>query len=233
MVPKNLALAGPERSALLLGPPLVLVVRALKPLLFVVNGLANGVLRLVRVQPQDEVGSTFTREQVAGLVEESRREGLLDADEYDLLAGALGFTDRNVKTVLLPSDGLATVPRGGTLTDVEKRCTETGFSRFPVADQSGDLVGYLHIKDVLETDADKRSRPLADKWIRPLASVRPSDRLHAALRVMQARGAHMARVVRDDGSLVGIVTLEDVLEELVGEIRDATQPTGGPQPHGA
>ncbi|MBA3367359.1 MAG: HlyC/CorC family transporter [Geodermatophilaceae bacterium] len=227
MVPKNLALAGPERSALLLGPPLVLVVRVLKPLLFVVNGLANGLLRLVRVQPQDEVGSTFTREQVSGLVEESRRQGLIEADEYDLLAAALGFTDRSVETVLLPSDQLTTIPRGGTLTDVEKLCTESGYSRFPVADDSGDLIGYLHIKDVLETDVHKRARPLADKWIRPLASVRPTDRLHAALRVMQARGTHMARVVRDDGTLVGIVTLEDVLEELVGEIRDATQQIGG------
>lgn len=226
MVPKNLALAGPERSALLLGPPLVVVVRVLRPLLFVVNGLANALLRLVRVQPQDEVGSTFTREQVAGLVEESRKEGFLDADEYDRLAGALGFTDRSVETVLLPVDGLATVQRGGNLAEVERRCTETGFSRFPVADDSGDLVGYIHIKDVLETDPEKRTRPLADKWIRPLASVRPQDRLHTALGVMQARGAHMARVVRDDGASVGIVALEDILEELVGEIRDAAQQTG-------
>lgn len=201
MVPKNLALAGPERSALLLGPPLVLVVRALKPLLFVVNRLANGVLRLVRVQPQDEVGSTFTLEQVAGLVAPKRRAGDGPPRRHPDRCGETVHRDR-----LLSLSGCR-----------------------PVC----DLVGYLHIKDVLETDADKRSRPLADKWIRPLASVRPSDRLHAALRVMQARGAHMARVVRDDGSLVGIVTLEDVLEELVGEIRDATQPTGGPQPHGA
>lgn len=87
---------------------------------------------------------------------------------------------------------------------------EVGFSRFPVADESGDLVGNLHIKVVLETDPAKRTRPLAGKWIRALASVRASDRLHDALRIMQDRGAHMARVVRDDGS-------------LVGEIRDAAQ----------
>lgn len=223
---RNLALAGPERSALLLAPPLVFVVRVLKPLLFVVNGLANGVLRLARVQPQDEVAATFTREQVSGLVDESRREGLLDADEYDLLAGALGFTDRSVVSVSLPAATLAAIPRGGTLADVETLCAETGYSRFPVAGETGDLLGYLHLKDVLETDPAKRSRPLADKWIRPLASVRPSDRLHEALRVMQARGAHLARVVGEDGSLVGVVTLEDVLEKLVGEIRDAAQQVG-------
>lgn len=229
MVPKNIALAGPERSALLLAPPLVFVVRVLKPLLFVVNGLANAVLRLARVEPRDEVSSTFTREEVSGLVDESRSEGLLDAQEYDLLAGALGFTDRSVETVLMPSAGLAVVRRGGNLVDVETRCMETGYSRFPVVAESGDLVGYLHIKDVLETDPAKRARPLADKWIRPLASVRPGDRLHDALRVMQHRGAHMARVVQEDGSVVGIVALEDVLEELVGEIRDATQQAGGPR----
>ncbi|HEY0359529.1 MAG TPA: CNNM domain-containing protein, partial [Mycobacteriales bacterium] len=87
MVPKNIAIAGPERSALVLAPPLVAVVTVLRPFIVTMNAIANGILRLLRVEPKDEVGSTFTREEVAGLVEESRREGLLDADEYDLLSG--------------------------------------------------------------------------------------------------------------------------------------------------
>jgi CBS domain containing-hemolysin-like protein len=227
MVPKNIALAGPERAALVLGPPLVFVVMVLKPFIVAMNFVANGILRLMHVQPKDEVTSTFTREEVAGLVEESRREGLLDADEYDLLSGALGFHERTVERVLLPADGLATVPRGATVAEVEERVAETGFSRFPVQDRAGDLTGYLHVKDVLETDPERRARPVADKWIRPLATVRPGDRLHDALEVMQARGAHMARVAGDDGTVYGVVALEDVLEELVGEIRDVS---AAPQP---
>jgi CBS domain containing-hemolysin-like protein len=227
MVPKNIALAGPERSALLLGPPLVAVVTVLKPFIVVMNAIANGILRLLRVEPKDEVGSTFTREEVTGLVEESRREGLLDADEYDLLSGALGFHERTVERVLLPVEGLATVPRGARVAEVERRCAETGFSRFPVREPGGELTGYLHVKDVLESDVGRRQRPVADKWIRPLATVQPGDRLHDALRVMQARGAHLARVADAEGVVYGVVTLEDVLEELVGEIRDAGQLAAG------
>src|SRR5918994_1532622 len=85
----------------------------------------------------------------------------------------------------------------------------------------GTLLGYLHIKDALESDDDKRSRVIEDKWIRPFASVHPDDLLHDALESLQVKGAHMARVVERDGTVVGLVTLEDVLEELVGEIRDA------------
>ena len=220
MVPKNIALAGPERSALLLGPPMMLVVMVLKPVVVVLNAIANAVLRLMHVEPKDEVTSAFTRDEVAALVDQSRGEGLLPEDEYDRLAGALGFTERTVMSVLMPYDDLATVPRGATVEDVEAVCAATGFSRFPVADE-GELLGYLHIKDVLETDPERRSRKVADKWVRPFASVQPNDVLHDALESLQRRGAHMGRVVQEDGTVLGLVTLEDVLEELVGEIRDA------------
>ncbi|WP_181310949.1 hemolysin family protein [Nocardioides campestrisoli] len=221
MVPKNLAIAGPERSALLLGPPMMVVVALLRPVILVINACANTILRLLRIEPRDEVASTYTREQVAALVEESRGEGLIEAHEYDRLAGALGFTEKSVRSVLMPARTLTTVPRGTTVATVEEVCAATGYSRFPVARADGELVGYLHIKDVLETDEERRQRVVDDKWIRPFATVRPEDPLHTALESLQRRGAHMGRVIAEDGSLLGLVTLEDVLEELVGEIRDA------------
>jgi len=220
-VPKNIALAGPERSALLLGPPMMLVVLALKPLVISLNAIANALLRAIRIEPRDEVASAFTREEVAAMVDESRGEGLLEADEYDRLAGALGFTERTVVDVLLAEDRLVTVAQGATGAEIEQVCAETGFSRFPVRGRSDDLLGYLHIKDVLETDPERRERAVDDKWIRSFATVRPGDVLHDALTSLQLRGAHLARVVDDDGDVLGLVTLEDVLEELVGEIRDA------------
>ncbi len=85
----------------------------------------------------------------------------------------------------------------------------------------GELVGYLHIKDVLEPDEERRLRPIDDKWVRPFATVAHDALLHEALEVLQRRGAHMARVVDGTGSTLGVATLEDVIEELVGEIRDA------------
>ncbi|MGA8255058.1 MAG: hemolysin family protein [Nocardioides sp.] len=221
MVPKNIAIAGPERAALVLGPLILGVVTLLRPIIVTLNAVANATLRLLHVEPKDELSSTFTRAEVAALVEESRGEGLIADDEYDRLAGALGFTEKSVATVRLPADTLTTVQTGSTAADVENLCATTGFSRFPVAAEDGSLVGYLHIKDVLETDDERRLRPIEDKWVRPFATVADDALLHETLEVLRRRGAHMARVVDVAGETVGVATLEDVIEELVGEIRDA------------
>ena len=226
MVPKNLALAGPERAAMVLGPPMVAIVTLLKPIVYGLDAVANGVVRMLNVEPRTEVTSTFTLEEVEALVDESHDEGMLDESEYTRLAGALGFTSRTVDAVLLPLDQLETVPRRARVTEVEAACGQTGYSRFPVVAEDGSLVGYLHIKDVLRADPHGRARTVEDKWIRPFATVRASDSLAAALQVLQEKGAHMARVVDDAGRVLGVATLEDVLEELVGEIRDAAHAEG-------
>ncbi|HWI06627.1 MAG TPA: CBS domain-containing protein [Solirubrobacteraceae bacterium] len=171
------------------------------------------------VTPQDEVTSAFTRDEVAGLVEESRREGLIDPQEGRLLIGALQFEERDARAVLLATNDLVTVPETVTHAELEQLAASTGYSRFPVS-RNRDLIGYLHLKDVLEFKDVHRNRPIARSWIRPLPTVRHSDRLRAILTTMQESGAHLARVVGDADSTAGIVALEDVLEELVGEIRD-------------
>ena len=228
MVPKNITLALPERAVLILAPAMYALVRVFRPLIVVLDAIARGTLRLLRVEPKQEVTSTFTREEVAAMVEESRGEGLLRQDEYDRLAGALGFTEKTVASVLLPTASLTTVRRGASGADIEALCAATGFSRFPVVDvpptdgaEPPSLLGYLHIKDVLEPDEARRQRPVEEKWIRPFATVTPEDPLHDALETLQRRGSHMARVVDREGVTLGLVTLEDVIEELVGEIRDA------------
>ncbi len=226
MVPKNLALAGPERAAMVLGPPMYAMVTVLKPIVRGLDAVANGVVRLLRIEPRTEVTSTFTLEEVEAMVDESRDEGMLDQSEYERLSGALGFTSRTVAEVLLPLDRVETVDRGARARDVEKRCAETGYSRFPIVGADGSLTGYLHIKDVLRADPHGRARVVEDKWVRPLASVRVTDTLVKALQILQAQGAHMARVVDDEGVLLGVATLEDVIEELVGEIRDAAHADG-------
>ncbi len=224
MVPKNIAIAGPDRAALIMGPPMFGIVAVLRPVIGAINALANAILRLLRVEPKDEISSSYTREEVAALVEESRGEGLIAEDEYDRLSGALGFTEKTVAEVTMAPDTLATVRRGSSGADVEALCAATGFSRFPVVDEidgRDELIGYLHIKDILEPDEVRRQRPIADRWIRPFAPVGPETLLHDALESLQRRGAHMARVVDGDGSTQGVAALEDVIEELVGEIRDA------------
>ena len=235
MIPKNIALAGPDRAALALGTPIWAIVSVTRPVIRGVNALASGVLHVVGVRLTDEVSSTYTREEVAALVEESRGEGLLEEGEYDRLSGALGFTEKTVETVLMRPATLQTVRRGSTGADVEALCAATGYSRFPVVGDDDELVGYLHIKDVLETDEARRNRPIEDKWIRPFAPVHSEDLLHDTLEKLQRRGAHMARVVDGDGGTLGVATLEDVIEELVGEIRDSAHlesPTSARTPDG-
>lgn len=220
MVPKNLAIAGPERAALVFGPPMMFLVTLFKPVVVGLNLAADAFLRMLRIEPKSEVASTFTHEEVEALVDESRAEGLLEDAEYERLSGALDFSNSTVRDVLLPVSSLQVVSRGARATEVEEVCAATGYSRFPVVAPDGELQGYLHIKDVLDTDTG-RHRVVEDKWIRPFANVRETDTLVSALQLLQAKGSHMARVVDDSGAVVGVATLEDVIEELVGEIRDA------------
>ncbi|WP_310963852.1 hemolysin family protein [Nocardioides terrisoli] len=222
MVPKNLALAGPERAAILLGPPMMALVTVIRPLAIALDAAANAVVRALHIEPRTELASTFTAAQVEAMVDESRSVGLLGQGEYERLSGALGFSSRTVREVLLPLSQLQTVPQGARVTDVERICAETGFSRFPVTGADGTLVGYLHIKDVLQPDPHGRAGTVQDKWIRPFASVAADANLGQALTVLQAKGAHLALALDEDGSTLGVATLEDVIEELVGEIRDAS-----------
>ncbi len=219
MVPKNIALAGPERAALALGAPMMFFVAVFRPLIALINGVSDAVVRLMRLEPASAIASTFTKEEVEALLNESRDEGLLEQGEYERLSGALGFTSRQVASVVLPLATLQTVERGARVDEIESVCAETGYSRFPVEDD-GDLIGYLHIKDVLADDPQGRAKVIEDKWIRPFANVIATDTLQRTLAVVQAKGSHMARVTDEHGTVLGIATLEDVIEELVGEIRD-------------
>lgn len=226
MVPKNIALAGPRRSAMLFGPALYAIVTVFKPIIAVLNGIANVSLRALQVRPQDEVTSAFTAEEVAAFVSESRREGLLDETEHELLTGALSFEEGRVRNVILSADDLVAVQPDATVADLEATCAETGYSRFPVHAHDADFVGYVHVKDLLGVDEEHRDQPIQDSRIRPFATVAVDQSLRDALAVMQARNAHMARV-RDPhtGTFEGVVTLEDVLEELVGQMVDSGQHT--------
>ena len=221
MVPKNIALAGPERSALALAGPLLLVVRGLQPAIKFLNWIANRFLTLAGVEVRDEVASAYTRDEVAGLVAESRREGLLDQSEERVLVGALKFEERDARSVLLPTERLETLPVTVTPAQVEEAAARTGFSRFPVrGEDDGALIGYLHLKDALEIKDVHRNRPIARGWIRPLPHVPVTAPLRQVLATMQRSGAHMAEAVDDASASVGVVALEDVLEEIVGEVRD-------------
>ena len=223
MVPKNLAIAGPQQAALALAPPLLYISRALRPVIRLMEGLAKAMVRLLGIEPKDELTSAFTVEEVQVMVAESHREGLIESDRHGLTRRALEFSDRVAGDVAVPLSALVTLPLGASPADVEHLVAKRGFSRFATTDAAGDVVGYLHLKDVLYADDTQHSQPVPLKRIRRLATVQSDDEVEDVLATMQRTGAHLARVVDPAGVVTGVVFLEDVLEELVGEVTDASQ----------
>jgi CBS domain containing-hemolysin-like protein len=219
MVPKNLAIASPERSAIILGPALYAIVIVLRPIIWFLNGTANLVLRGLRVPVRGEVDTSFTQDEVAGLLEESRRHGFLDQEELELLTGALGFVEVKAGDVALPVSDLVIAADSATPQDLERLCVSTGFSRFPIRNELGLITGYVHVKDLIAINLSKADRPLEHRWVRTMPVVRSTDSLQSVLSTMQRRGVHLVRVIDPETQqLLGLAMMEDVLEKLVGEV---------------
>jgi CBS domain containing-hemolysin-like protein len=215
MVPKNIALAEPVRSALLLGPPLVAVARALRPVIFAINAFANGLLKLLRVEAKDEVTATFSDDELARMVKDSSDAGLIDDRAQERLHDALELGRRPVKDVVLPIEKVVYARVGVTPEELERLSAESGFSRFPVVDEGRRIVGYLHVKDAL--DAMPRDLPFRVPDMRSIARVRETTPLDDVLTAMRGSRTHLAAVLGADGRLAGLVTMEDVLRELFGQ----------------
>ncbi|RZU34234.1 hemolysin family protein [Blastococcus saxobsidens] len=220
MVPKNITIAGPDRAALALGPPLAVMVRLLKPFIWFFNTIANGFVRLFGVQPTDEVAASFDAGEIRSMVTQSQQEGHLGAGMGELAAGALAFEHTDLSSVLLPLDRLVTVPRRTTPRELEGVVAEHGFSRYPVCDEGDEPAGYVHVKDVLDVPVDRRDQPMPDRDVLPFVELRAGDPLPEVLATMRKAGAHLG-LVRDGDGIRGIVALEDVLEQLIGDVRDA------------
>ena len=173
------------------------------------------------MEPQHEVGVSFTVEEMSSIVEKSREQGVLE-DDLGLLSGTLEFSAEVVAGVMVGLENLVTLPADITPVEAEKTVARTGFSRFPVTDETGNITGYLHIKDVIAVEKESREKPLEPWRIRSLITVTPQMEVEDALRVMQKQGTHLAGVVKPDGpgTVIGVIFLEDILEELVGEVRD-------------
>lgn len=217
MVPKNIALAQPERSALALTPWLVSITRLLKPLVHGLNMIANGILRLAHVKPTTEVASAYTRDEMADLVKESRKSGYLSEDNEQLLSGALSFDVQTVRDIAVPLKNIITVKPDVTPAKIEELSVSTGFSRFPVTDKKDKLIGYVHLKDCIKVDEKLRHERIAFRSIRELSMVNHNQSIRMTLKTMQRSGSHLAAVSKGK-KVIGLVTLEDVLEELVGEM---------------
>ncbi|MFD5328818.1 hemolysin family protein [Streptomyces sp. NPDC127092] len=214
MVPKNIALAEPTRTALLLGPPLVALTRALKPVIFSINAFANGILKLLRVDAKGEVAATFSDDELARMVTDAGDAGLLDDRAAERLHDALELGRRPVRDVVMPVEKVVYAQVGTTAEEIEALSARSGFSRFPVVDADRGILGYLHVKDAL--DISPRDLPFPVSAMRPIAQVKAATPLDDVLTAMRRSRTHLAAVVDEDGKLAGLVTMEDVLRELVG-----------------
>jgi len=226
MVPKNIALAGPERTAMLLVPPYLAYVRAARPFIVFYNTCANAVLRMLRVQPKDELDITVSPVELSELISESVSEGLLDEEEHTRLTRALRIGTRVVGDVAVPLAEIRAVPvaaagTGPKLEMIEEALAQTGYSRFPIAGLNGGFIGYLHIKDVLTLGDDPRA-VIDLALVRPLPRVPASLPLADGLTRMRRDNSHLALVTGDDGNVLAMVAMEDLVEDLVGAMRDGT-----------
>lgn len=221
LVPKNFALALPRQTAKLVLPFQVAFTTVFRPAIVVLNGSANGVLRGMGIEPKEELSGARTAEELSSLVRRSASAGVLEEDTASLLDRSLTFSRLSAADVMTPRPSLHAIAAGDSADDVIQLARRTGHSRFPVYDDSmDDIVGVVHLKAAVSVPRKKRGKvPAAALATEPLR-VPETVHLDSLLAELRARGYQMAVVVDEYGGTAGVVTLEDLVEEIVGEVSD-------------
>ncbi|MES2093866.1 MAG: hemolysin family protein [Actinomycetota bacterium] len=221
LVPKNLALALPLPTARLVIPFQVGFTTVFRPFVTLLNNTANGILRSVGIEPKEELSSARTAEELRSLVRRSAMEGSLDRDTATLLARTLVFSAHIAADVMTPRPRVSSVDRTDSALTVITLAQRTGFSRFPVIDDSiDDVVGLVHVKQAVAVPREKRADVPVSALQSDALRVPETMKLDVLLGELRARGYQMAVVVDEYGGTAGVVTLEDLVEELVGEVAD-------------
>jgi CBS domain containing-hemolysin-like protein len=221
MAPKNIAIATPERLAIWLGVPFQWYMTVFRPLVVSLNWVANAFLRLFGVEPRDELETTHSAEDLASVIAAGRQEGIIEEFASKLLSGAIRFSERDASEVMVPRPDIVARSTSSTPAELERVVVEEGFSRIPMYEESvDDLVGFVHAKDLLQISDDAHDQPIDRSLIRPLLAVPETASIRPLLNEMQRSGRHLALIVDEHGGTAGLLSLEDIAEELVGEIRD-------------
>jgi CBS domain containing-hemolysin-like protein len=221
MAPKNVAIATPERLAIWLGLPFRAYMTVFRPLVVVLNWFANVFLRIFGVEPRDELETVHSAEDLATVIAAGRQEGVIEEFASKLLSGAILFSERDASEVMVPRPDIVGLPATATPAEIAQIVTEEGFSRIPIYGQDiDDLIGFVHAKDLLDVADDRFDESMDPRLIRPLMVVPESAPVRPLLKEMQQSGRHLALIIDEHGGTAGLLTLEDIVEELVGEIRD-------------
>ncbi len=221
LLPKNLAIARPEATSAALSPALTLYGAVAKPLIRSFDGTANWLVRRMGIEPVDELHQGRSRDELAYVIQSSADQGTLANDEFERLKRVIRFGDRNVADVLVPRADMVVVAADATLTELTELSVATGRSRLPViGDSLDDLRGVIDVTQILSVEPSERPQTKVSDLATDVLVVpegRDLDRLLGDFRDATAR---LAVVVDEHGGVAGLVTLEDLLEELVGEIND-------------
>ncbi len=222
MVPKNIAIAEPETTVLALDWANRVYLRIFGPVIVVLNALANGIIRLLGAQPADEISDSHTSDELVDMVAASRQEGLIHDVQDQILRGALAIGEAPIGPMVVPRDRIGFVERTTTVVDAEQAVLDSGHSRLLVVGGGGldDVLGFVHAKDLLTVPEVTRGAPLPLSKVRRLPIVGRDTVVDDVLLALQKARVHLALVTDPHGATVGIVALEDVLEQLVGDIMD-------------
>lgn len=221
LVPKNLAIARPLQVAFAVVGPMVAVNRLFRPLIVFLNNAANWTVRLIGIEPQEELLAVRSLEELDLLIHSSREEGALPKEEFELLAKSIDFGNKSADDALVPRVSIVALQEDETMARMFEVAVEHGFSRFPVYGKDlDDVTGIVYVKDGFGVPPDRRAEtPVSDVMQEPLV-VPESRPLASLLLEMRRLRRHMAVVADEYGGTAGIVTMEDLLEEIVGDIED-------------
>ena len=221
LVPKNLAIAKPMETALRVATPLRFVNALQRPLIVFLNSAANLTVRLFGIEPKDELLRIHSLEELELLVRSSRAEGTLEESDFSLLARSISFETKAAADALTPRTSIIAMSRGTSLADMAQLVLETGHSRFPVYERDlDDIIGSVHIKDSYQFEPNERANALVDEIMQEPLFVPESRNLASLLLEIRKTHKHLAIVIDEYGGTAGLITLEDILEEIVGEIED-------------
>lgn len=221
LVPKNFALALPVATAKLVMPFQTGFTWVFRPAIVVLNGSANSVLRAIGVEPKEELSGARSAEELSSLVRRSASAGVLEQDTATLLGRTLRFSGHDASDVMTPRPRLAAVQRLEPAEAVIELARQTGLSRFPVYDENlDDIVGVVHVKQAVAVPRERRGEVPTSALQSEALRVPETMKLDALLGELRARGFQMAVIVDEYGGTAGVATLEDLVEELVGEVAD-------------
>lgn len=221
LVPKTYAVARPQATAYALARPMIVASAVMGPLIRFLNGAANATVRRLGIEPKEELTSVRSLEEIELLIRASAKEGMLEPEALDLLTRTLRFGEKDAAAALVPRTAVVALSVDDTLATLARQAVATGRSRFPVIGRDlDDVVGVVHVKDLYRVPFEARATtPVREVMSEPFVVPETRD-LADLLADLRRTGTHLAVVVDEHGGTAGIITLEDVLEEIVGEIED-------------